>query len=107
MSLPIRRKLPRFSPGVTEVRYSRRAMHSLRAAERYLRARSPKAAQGFRDEIAFVVDLIANFPEMCPIVARDELRCHVTRRFKYRITYRVVGTAIEIRDVLHPSRSGP
>lgn len=34
------------------------------------------------------------------------LRYHVTRRYQYRIIYRVTAAAIEIRDVMHPRQLG-
>ena len=91
----------------SKVRFTARALASLDAADAYLRPRNPTAANNLRDEIERLTGLIADFPEMSPAIRGSKMRYHVTRRYRYRIVYRVIGRTIEIRDVLHPSRSGP
>ena len=91
----------------SKVRFAARALASLDAADAYLRPRNSGAVNNPRDEIERLTSLIADFPEMSPAIRGSKMRYHVTRRYRYRIIYRVISRTIEIRDVLHPSRSGP
>ena len=43
---------------------------------------------------------------MGSVIGHLDLRYHLTRRYCYRIIYRVTEATIEIRDVLHPKQQG-
>lgn len=92
---------------MAEVRFSARALRSLRGIERYLRGRNPAAAERVIEEIRRACALIGDYPEMGAAIPGTRLRRHVTRRHRYRVIYRIMGEAVEVREVMHPSRSGP
>ncbi len=47
-------------------------------------------------------------PAFRPPIAHPRVpRCHVTRYYRYRISYRIAGEIIEIRNILHPRRAAP
>lgn len=52
-------------------------------------------------EINDLVTLIGTFPEMGRAIEGTSLRYHVTRKYRYRVIYRITVNAIEIRDILH------
>jgi plasmid stabilization system protein ParE len=91
---------------VAEVRFSARALRSLRGIERYLGERNPAAAERVVEEIGRACALIGDYPEMGPAIPGTRLRRHVTRRYRYRVIYRIVGDIVEIREVMHPARGG-
>ncbi len=43
---------------------------------------------------------------MGPPIRGTGLRRHITRHYRYRVIYRVVGDLVEVRDVMHPRRDG-
>ena len=55
-------------------------------------------------EIAHLCTLIADFPEMGRAIPDTGLRYHISRKYRYRVVYRIEGDIVEIRDVLHPRR---
>lgn len=85
-------------------RFSRRALASLNAADAHLRPLNAKAANAVLAEIARLCALIADFPEMGRAIPGTGLRYHVSRKYRYRVVYRIAGDSVEIRDVLHPRR---
>lgn len=72
--------------------------------ERYLRERSPAAAGRVIDEVRRTCELLRDEPSMGTQIEGTGLRRHVTRRYRYRVIYRVVGDRVEVRDVMHPRR---
>ncbi|WP_165375232.1 type II toxin-antitoxin system RelE/ParE family toxin [Roseovarius nitratireducens] len=84
--------------------WSARALASLTAQDDYLRPLNPAAADAVLSEIARLVALIADFPEMGRRIDGIGLRYHVTARYLYRVIYRVRGERVEIVEVLHPRR---
>lgn len=90
------------SRGVADFLWSRRALRSLRAQDVRLRDRNPAAAKAVRAEIETLAALIADFPEMGRRIDGTGLRYHVTRRYRYRVIYRIVGDSVQMMDVLHP-----
>jgi plasmid stabilization system protein ParE len=91
---------------VAEVAFSPRALASLRSIREYLHERNPAAAARVIGEIERACALIGDYPGMGPAIPGTELRRHVTRRYRYRVIYRVAGDVIEVRDVMHPRRAG-
>ena len=89
---------------MADPRWSRRALASLRDQDDYLRPRNPRAADRVLAEVQSLVALIATFPEMGRRIEDMDLRYHVTRRYRYRVIYGVVGDAVQVVDVLHPRR---
>ncbi|MEM6932222.1 MAG: type II toxin-antitoxin system RelE/ParE family toxin [Pseudomonadota bacterium] len=89
---------------MAELRWSERALRSLLHIESWLGEQSPEGARNVIAEIDRTCTLIATMPSLGPPLPGTGLRFHITRRFKYRIVYRVTPDAIEIRDVVHPKR---
>jgi plasmid stabilization system protein ParE len=79
------------SVAVPDVTFSRRALASLRSTDDFLRPRSPGAADALIAEINSLCDLIAAFPEMGRVEPRSGLRFHITRKYRNRVVYRVIG----------------
>jgi plasmid stabilization system protein ParE len=90
------------SPGVAEHRFSSRALQSLTEQDDFLRPLNPGAARQVMLEIDRACAMIAEFPFVGRAVPETRLRCHITRKFRYRIIYTVAGSGVEIRDILHP-----
>ena len=91
---------------MADLAFSPRALASLRGIERYLQERNPGAAARVVEEIGHACDLLREHPWMGPRIPGTGLRRHITRRYRYRVIYRVVGGRVEVRDVMHPSRDG-
>jgi plasmid stabilization system protein ParE len=87
---------------VARLFWSLLAPASLRAQDDYLRPRNSAAADAVITEIETLAELIAHFPEMGRRIGGTALRYHVTRRYRYRVIYRVEHDAIYVMDVLHP-----
>ena len=94
--------LRRCSRGVSEVLYSWRALASITAQDDWLRPLNPAAADRVLAEIDRTCRLPGDFPEIGRRIEGTSLRVHVTRQHQYRVIYRQVEDAVEIRDVLHP-----
>ena len=90
---------------MAEVRFSPRALASLRSIRAWLRERDPAAADRVIAEIERACILLGDYPLMGPAIPETRLRRHVTRRYRYRVIYRVQGDRVEVRDVMHPSRA--
>ena len=95
---------PRSSAAVPDVAFSRRALASLASSDDFLRSRNPAAADALVAEINRLCDLIAAFPEMGRLEPRSGLRFHITRKYRFRVVYRVREGRVEVVDVLHPKR---
>lgn len=91
---------------MAELAVSARALASLRQVDRYLRDRSPAAADRVIDEIERTCLMLTEQPGMGSPVPGTRLRQHVTRHYRYRVIYRVVGDVVEVREVMHPRRGG-
>lgn len=89
---------------MAELFWSRRALASVRSIDDYISERNPDGARNVLAEIDRSCSLLAEFPMIGVTVPETFLRCHVTRRYRYRIIYRVEGERVEIRDVMHPSQ---
>ena len=89
---------------MADLHWSRRALASLVAQDDYLRPLNPAAADAVLTEIESLATLIAEFPEMGRKIEGTTLRYHVTRRYHYRVVYRVTGDRLEVVEVLHPRR---
>ena len=84
--------------------WSRRAIASLTTQDDWLRAKNPAAADAILHDIERSVGLVAEFPEMGRLIEGTSLRCHVTRRYRFRVLYRIVGETVQVVDVMHPRR---
>ena len=89
---------------MADVTYSRRALASLTNHFDHLEDRNPTAARDFLFEIERTSDLIGEFPRLGRAVEGLTLRCHVTKRFRYRIIYLATPERVEIREILHPNQ---
>ena len=87
---------------MADLLWSRQALAGLRSQHAWLRARNPSAAEAVRAEIETLADLIADFPDMGRRIDGTTLRYHVTRRYRYRVIYRIAGDMVQVMDVLHP-----
>ena len=84
--------------------WSDRALASLSLQDDYLRPRNLTAADAVIAEIEALAALIAHFPEMGRRIEGTGLRYHVTRRYRYRVIYRIDRDTVHVMDVLHPKR---
>lgn len=91
---------------MADLAFSPRALASLRNVERYLRERNPAAAERAIAEIGRACDLLREHPWMGPPIPGTGLRRHVTRRYPYRVIYRITKDRVEVRDILHPRQDG-
>ena len=91
---------------MADLAFSPRALASIRSVERYLQERNPAAAERVVAEIGRSCDLLRDQPWMGRPIPGTGLRQHVTRRYHYRVIYRLVGELVEVRDVMHPRRDG-
>lgn len=87
---------------MADLRWSRRALTSLFAQDDWLRPRNPVAANAVLAEVERLAHLIADFPEMGRRIDGTTLRYHLTRRYRYRVVYRIRGRSVVIEEVLHP-----
>lgn len=78
-----------------------RALDSLSHIDAYLRDRDPVGARNVRTEIRQTLDLLADFPLIGNRLSIDDLRVAVTRRYHYRIVYRVQTDVVQILQVYH------
>ena len=88
------------------VEYSKRAVSDLRQIAAYY-ARSDDAAVGEKiaSAIRDLVSRIAQTPEWGrPVVQRPGVRVMLLVRYRYKIFYRILGTAIRIIHIRHMSR---
>jgi plasmid stabilization system protein ParE len=90
---------------VADLLWSRRAIASLSAQDDWLRPKNPLAADSILREIERSAGLLAEFPDMGRRIEGTSLRCHVTRRYRFRIVYRVTGGSVQVVDVMHPRRN--
>ena len=90
-----------------EIVYTRRALRSLKDIDDYLEKRSPDGALNVRVEIERTVDLLCDQPGIGIPSGVLGVRIHPTRRYRYRIVYRVSGRTMQVLDVLHRSRLMP
>ena len=95
-----------FSLGVADLLWSRRAIASLAAQDDWLRLKNPAAADSILREIERSASLLAEFPDMGRRIEGTTLRCHVTRRYRFRIVYRIERRTVQVMDVMHPRRRG-
>ena len=93
---------PRFLPG-RKLSFSRRALASLLSYDDFLRPRNAATADALKSEIEHLCELIRDFHDMGRPVPNTGLRLHISRKYRYRLVYRVSDDQIEIRDVLHPA----
>lgn len=91
---------------MADLAFTPRALASLRGVDRYLRERSPMEADRVLAEIERSCDLLREQPWIGPPIPGTGLRRHITRRYRYRVIYRVAGNLVEVRDVMHPRRDG-
>lgn len=79
----------------------------------WLAARSPGAAERWRDSLFEVIDSLEQFPERCPLAPESgafgtELRelSLGKRQATYRIVFRIRGRAVHVLRVRHGARRG-
>lgn len=89
---------------MARLRWSRRALASLRGQDDDLRPLNAAAADAVLSEVETLAALIADFPEMGRRIDGTALRYHVTRRYRYRVVYRIAEDIVQVVDVLHPKQ---
>ncbi len=72
-------------------------------AHRWYESQRLGLGDDFRDSLAVVWKLLAQFPEAGP-TAHRELRRVLVPHFPFAVYYRVVGRRIEVRGCLHQHR---
>jgi plasmid stabilization system protein ParE len=90
---------------VAELRFSVRALASLNNQSAHIRQHNPRAATAVLDDIRRTCDLLAEFPMIGRTIEATRLRYLLSRRYRYRIIYRINGETVEIRDILHPRQA--
>lgn len=90
---------------MAELRFSVRALDSLDHQHAHISQHNPRAANAVLDDVRRSCDLIAAFPMMGRTIEGTRLRYLLSRRYRYRIIYRIEGETVEIRDILHPRQA--
>lgn len=88
--------------------YTQAARDDLAALATYLNARHPFAVPKIADDILIAIDHLTDFPFSGRRQDEADVRKLVSRRYRYRIFYRVdeeVAT-VTILAILHPARQG-
>ncbi|SMX45580.1 type II toxin-antitoxin system RelE/ParE family toxin [Octadecabacter ascidiaceicola] len=88
-----------------KVVFGQQALNKLKNINVYLVERSPNGAQNVPRDIERAAELLGHFPMMGAQIELTSARFHITRKYKYRIVYRVSGERVEILNVYHPSQS--
>ena len=83
--------------------FVRRARRQLDAQIAYVAERSPAAAERLRERVAAAQRQLADFPQSAPRAVSPGTRRLVVA--PYVLTYRVLGTVVEIIDVRHSRRA--
>lgn len=84
--------------------FSERALATLLSIETYLTERSSSGAGNVIREIHQSTAFLEQFPLMGTEIAGTNTRYHRTRKYKYRIVYRLKGERIEILQIFHPAQ---
>ena len=82
--------------------YSNRALETLTNIENYLMERSVSGARNVLNEIKHTAEILTNFPLIGTEISQREIRFQITRKYKYRLVYRVTDNAIQIMQIYHP-----
>jgi len=85
-----------------KVVFGQRALTALQELEAYLVERSPIGARNVITEIHRTADLLGHFPMIGTAIPDTSTRYHVTRKYKYRLVYRLREDRVEILQVYHP-----
>ena len=83
-----------------------RAETDLTTAQNWYEKQKSGLGSEFREEISQCVRILEEHPERRPIYYRDFRRL-LTRRFPYRIFYRIEGKVVVVFRVLHVRRDYP
>lgn len=83
-----------------EVSFKPSAIGDITAAGLWYRSKGPTLALAFLGETRALVSRIASNPESYPLVYKD-FRHALTRRFPYRILFRIDNGKVQIFAVLH------
>jgi len=84
--------------------FSKRALAKLLSIENYLMERTPSGASNVIREIHQSTSFLEQFPLMGTEIAGTSTRYHRTRKYKYRIVYRIRGQRVEILQIYHPAQ---
>jgi plasmid stabilization system protein ParE len=90
---------------VADIRFSVQALNSLTQHHTHISQHNPRAATAVLGDIRRTCDLLAEFPKIGRAIEGTSLRYILSRKYRYRIIYRIEGDAIEIRDILHPRQA--
>jgi toxin ParE1/3/4 len=88
---------------VAEVIFHPDAAAEYQASLMWYRARSPRVAAGFREEVERTLDTIAERPDFYPWYDEDH-RYAVLHRYPFSIVYQATANSISIIAVAHASR---
>lgn len=90
---------------MADVRFSVRALASLDHHHAHITQHNPRAAAALLADIRRTCDLLAEFPMIGRAIEDTRLRYVLSRRYRYRVIYRIAGETVEIRDILHPRQA--
>lgn len=90
---------------MARVRFSRKALADLAAIHAYLAERNPPAAGRVVAAVEHTASLLADNPLLGRPEARGLGRILVVPRYRYVISYRIEGDAVEIRFIFHPKQA--
>ena len=90
---------------VYKVELSQFALADLRHIDGYLRERSPSGADNVKREIQRTLALLANFPMIGTKLRLADTRYVVTRRYRYRIVFRVTEETVLVLKVYHRAQN--
>ncbi len=83
------------------------ALADLRHIDGYLRERSPSGADNVKREIQRTLELLAEFPMIGTKLRPENTRYVVTRRYRYRIVFRVAEETVQVLKIYHRAQDAP
>jgi len=87
-----------------KVGYAPRALRDLEGISAYLVERSPSGTRNVLAAIKSTIDALATFPEIGPVVGREQHRRIPVLRYPYVIFYRIAGDELLVLHIRHSAR---
>lgn len=82
-----------------KVRYTATALRELSEIVSYIANENAKSAADLLGDIEHSIAMVADNPEIAPIVFKGEVRAKLIGRHQYRIFYAVSGDVLIIRNI--------
>jgi toxin ParE1/3/4 len=90
-----------------KVRYTATAFRELSEIVAYVAAENADAAADLLEAVGQTITLIAERPELAPVVFAGEVRAKLVGRYQYRVFYSAVGDTLIVRNIRSTRRLRP